>query len=158
MREYLRLSRPFLVLLLLFAVGRWVVGARGVPYDKGHHIFSLVTLTWMAAAFYGAFTRKWRGFTVGRAVLLGATLGLLAQLVIVQATVLSYGLGLETYFNHPTALNVTERIPFGEAFGRRLGGLVVNTLISGILGALGWFLGGILPDAPPAAPPAKPAA
>jgi hypothetical protein len=150
MREYLRLSRPFLVLLLVFAVGRWVVGALGTPYERGHHIFSLVTLTWMAVAFYGAFTRRWRGFTVGRAVLLGATLGLMAQLVIVLATVLSYGLGLETYFNHPTALNVTERIPFGQAFGRRLGGLVFNSLSSGILGALGWFLGGILPDALPA--------
>jgi hypothetical protein len=153
MREYLRLARPFLVLVLLFTVGRWLMGtAFKVPYEKGHHVFSLVTLTWMAAAFYGAFTRKWRGFTVGRAALMGAILGLLAQLVIVVATGLTYAGGMDTYFTHPTALNVIEPIGAGEAMGRRLGGLVVNTLISGILGALGWFLGGLLPDAQGAVP------
>jgi hypothetical protein len=153
MRECLRLARPFLVLVLLFAAGRWAMGtAWKVPYEKGHHILSLVTLTWMAAAFYGAFTRKWRGFTVGRAALMGATLGLVSQLVIVLATALTYALGIDTYFNHPTALNVMAPIAAGEALGRRAGGLVVNALIAGILGALGWFLGGTLPEARKALP------
>jgi hypothetical protein len=158
MSENLRLARPFMVVVLLFAVGRWIMGTAGhVPYERGHHVLSLVTLTWMAAAFYGAFTRKWRGFTVGRAALMGATLGLIAQVVIVVATLLTYGMGIESYFNHPTALNVTAPIGAAEALGRRLGGLVVNTLISGILGALGWFLGGTLPDGPGVTPARRPA-
>jgi hypothetical protein len=147
MSENLKLARPFMVVVVIFAVGRWLMGpAFHVPYERGHHVLSLVTMTWMAAAFYGAFTRRWRGFTVGRAALMGATLGLIAQVAIVIATALTYTLGIDTYFNHPTALNVTAPIAMGEAMGRRLGGLVVNTLISGILGALGWFLGGLLPE------------
>jgi hypothetical protein len=147
MSENLKLARPFMVVVLIFTVGRWLMGpAFHVPYERGHHVLSLVTMTWMAAAFYGAFTRKWQGFTVGRAALMGATLGLIAQVAIVVATALTYLVGVDTYFNHPTALNVQAAIPMGEAMGRRLGGLVVNTLISGILGALGWFLGGLLPE------------
>lgn len=145
MRENLRLARPFVVLVVLFAVGRWLIGVRGVPYEKGHHVFTLVTLTWMAATFYGAFTRRWLGFTVGRAAMVGVTLGLVSQAVIVLATALSYALGIDTYFNHPRALNVPAAVGFGQALGIRAGGFVVNVLISGILGALGWFLGGTLP-------------
>ena len=54
LRENLRLARPFLVLLLLFAVGRWTMGVRGVEYAKGHHVFSLVALTVMSCIFYAA--------------------------------------------------------------------------------------------------------
>ena len=45
LREYLKVARPFLVLLAIFAVGRWSMGVAGVDYTKGHHVFSLVTLT-----------------------------------------------------------------------------------------------------------------
>ena len=31
--------------------------------------------------------------------------GFIAQVVIFSATVISYALGIETFFNHPTALN-----------------------------------------------------
>ena len=43
MAEILKLARLFFVLLGIFAVGRWILGVRRVPYEQGHHIFSIVT-------------------------------------------------------------------------------------------------------------------
>ena len=148
LREYLRIARPFLVLILIFAIGRWTIGMRGVDYSKGHHIFSLVTLTLLGSIFYAAFARRWLGYPIMRSFGLGMTLGLSAQLVIVIATALSYMLGMNTYFNHPTALNAEGPLAFGPAMGRRMGGLVGNTVFAGIAAALGWFFGGALPDEP----------
>ena len=149
LREYLRLARPFLVLLALFAVGRWSMGLAGVDYTKGHHIFSLVTLTQLGCVFYAAFARRWLGYPIMRAVGLGMTLGFCAQVVIFVLTFVSYVLGMHTYFNHPTALNSEVPVAFGPAMGGRLGGLVGNTVFAGIAAALGWFFGGTLPDTPP---------
>ena len=152
LREYLRLARPFLVLLALFAIGRWTMGLMGVDYTKGHHVFSLVTLTQLGAAFYAAFARRWLGYPIMRSVGLGMTLGLCAQIVIFTLTLFSYLLGMNTYFNHPTALNAEGPVAFGPAMGGRLGGLIANTLFAGIAAALGWFFGGALPDSAPPAP------
>ena len=151
LRENLTLARPFLVLLLLFAIGRWTLGVRGLEYARGHHIFSLVALTVMSCIFYAAFARKWLGIGIMRALGIGLTLAFCAQAVIVLATGLSYALGVDTYFIHPTALNTEGPIPAGEAMLRRTLGLVVNTMFGAIAGALGWFLGGVLPDSPPPA-------
>jgi hypothetical protein len=148
LREYLRLARPFLVLLALFAVGRWTMGVRGVDYSKGYHVFSLVILTLLGSLFYAAFARRWLGYPIMRSVGLGMTLGFCAQVVIVVLTFASYALGMHTYFNHPTALNADLPLDFGTAMGRRMGGLVSNTLVAGIAAALGWVFGGTLPDTP----------
>ena len=148
LRENLKLARPFLALLAIFAVGRWVMGVRGMDYSRGHNIFSLVTLTAFGSIFYAAFARRWLGFGIVRAIGLAMTLGLCAQIVIVVATALSYALGIDTYFTNPTALNVEAPLPAGEAMLRRFGGLVVNTLLTGITGALGWFFGAVLPADP----------
>lgn len=148
LRENLRLARPFLALLAIFAVGRWVMGVRGVDYAQGHHVFSLVTLTVFGSAFYCAFLRRWLGFGIMRCVGMAMLLAFCTQAVILVLTGLSYGLGLHTYFNHPTAMNVEAPIGVGEAMARRLGGLLFNTLSSGIIGALGWSLGAVLPDQP----------
>jgi uncharacterized membrane protein (DUF485 family) len=154
LREYLRLARPFLVLLALFGAGRWAMGAVWhVDYTKGHHVFSLVTLTVLGCIFYAAFARRWLGYPIMRAVGLGMTLGFCAQLVIFVLTAVSYILGMNTYFNHPTALNAEGPVAFGPAMGGRLGGLVANTLFAGIAAALGWVFGRVLPDS--AAPPRR---
>jgi uncharacterized membrane protein (DUF485 family) len=153
LREYFRLARPFLVLLAIFAIGRWAIGFSGLDYSKGHHIFSLVTLTVLGVAFYAAFARRWLGYPIMRSVGLGMTLGFCAQLVIFVLTAVSYILGLHTYFNHPTALNSAVPVAFGTAMGGRLGGLVVNVMGSGIAAALGWFIGGLLPESPVTASP-----
>lgn len=144
--QHLRLARLFFLLLALVTAGRWTLSLRGVPYEAGTHIFSIVTLTAFATIFYGAFSRRWNGYSILQAALLGATLGFVAQVVIVLSTVASYGLGLRTYFNAPQALNVSQAVGLAEAIGPRLGGLVFNTLASGIMGAIGWAFGGLLPE------------
>ena len=148
MSENLRLARLYLVLLAIFTAGRLSQGAAGVPYDRAHHVFSLVILTAMSSLFYGAFCRRWLDFRVLKAMGLGALLGLAAQIVVLLATVGSYALGVDTYFTHPRAVtgrDVPGPIPFGEALMSRAFGLVGNSIGSGIIGALGWALGGLLP-------------
>lgn len=146
MAENLRIARPFLVLLALITAGRWVLGARGVPYEKGTFYLSIVTLVIFSSLYYAAFARRWLRYTLMQAVVLCASLSLLAQVVIVLSTAVSYALGLDTYFSHHAALNADAPVGFAEAMGRRLGGLVTNTIAGGILGALGWVLGALLPE------------
>jgi hypothetical protein len=148
-KEDLRLARPYFVLLVIFAVARFAQGLLGVPYAKGHQVFSIVILTVISCLYYGAFARRWRSYrlmhVIGLAVLLGAT----SQLVILGLTLVSYAFSLQTYFNHPTALNLPDLgqpIAFSQALVRRAGGLVGNSIFSGIAGAIGWTLGGLLPE------------
>jgi hypothetical protein len=148
MREYLRLTRLFLVLLAIVTLGRWMMGVKGVPYDRGHHVFSLVILTVFSSLFYGAFCRRWLGYRLSQAAILGFLLGLATQIVIVVATAASYMAGMDTYFTNPRALNADAALPFGAAMARRLGAAVGNPFSSAIVGCIGWALGGLLPERP----------
>ena len=145
-KQYLRLGTLYFVILAIFTVGRWVTGVRGVPYERGRDWFSIVILTSLSAFFFAAFTRRWLGYKLFQAVGLAMTFGFVSQVVIFTATALSYALGLDTYFTHPTALNVEAPIPMGDAMVRRASGLVGNTISSGIIGGLGWALGALLPE------------
>jgi hypothetical protein len=145
MAETLRVARLFFVLLAIVATGRWLMGTFDVPYAKGHHVFSIVILTIYSSLFYGAFTRRWRDYRLIQAALLGVTMGLAAQLLILLLTVVSYALGLDTYYNHPTALNAPEALPFGRALVVRFSGLIGNSIGAGVVAALGWALGGLVP-------------
>ena len=147
MAEFLRIGRMYFVLLAVFTVARFVQGAMGNPYEKYHHVFSIFILTVLASVFYASFCRRWRGFRLVQAALLGALFGLVAQVVIFLATVLSYGLGIETFFNHMSALNRTEPVAFGPAIAIRAPGLVIFPIINAAAAAIGWALGGMLPDA-----------
>jgi hypothetical protein len=157
--DYLRVGRLYFVLLAIFTVARIAQGATGVAYEKAHQVFSIVTLTFMASAFFAMFCRRWRGYTPLRAMGLGVMFGLASQVVIFAATVLSYALGAHTYFNHPTALNQPAEVPLGEAVLIRAQGLVFNPITSAIAALIGWALGALLPptavradaEAPPAA-------
>jgi hypothetical protein len=145
MAEYLRIARMYLVLLALFAAARFAQGAMGVEYARAHHVFSISVLTVMASVFYAAFCRRWRGFRLLQAVSLGALFGFIAQVVIFIATVLSYALGLQTFFNHPTALNQEAAVPLSTAIGIRAPALVIFPIVNAIAAAIGWALGGLLP-------------
>jgi hypothetical protein len=147
LQQFARVARPFLVLLAIFAAGRWLMGtAFAVPYEKGTWFFSIVQLTILASLFSSAYTRRWLGWGLGRAALFAMFLALCSQVVILLSTAASYLLGVASYFNHPTALNQAgAAVGFGDAMGIRMGGLVVNSLVNGIGGALGWALGGLLP-------------
>ena len=149
MNEYLRLARLYMIVLAIFTVGRLATGFFGVPYELGHARFSLVTMSLLSCAFYGAFTRKWLGYSVTKAMGLGATIGLIGQAVILIMTVLSYALHMDTYFVNQRALNATGPVSFGAAVVGRIGGLVVNCVMCAIAAAIGWVMGAVLP------PPSK---
>lgn len=151
MAEHLRLARLFWLLLAIFTIGR--LAMTRLPYANFHHYFSLVTLTAFATLFYGAFTRRWKDYRVLQAMTLGAILGLSAQVVIFTATMVSYGLGVDTYFTNPRALLGLHAPPgpvsFIDALKTRSGGLVGNTIAAAIMAALGWVMGGLLPSDKP---------
>jgi hypothetical protein len=162
MAAWFRLARLYLVLLAVVTVGRFLMFK--VPYERGHHYFSIVILTLFASIFYGAFVRRWLGFSIGRAALTTLGFGLASQVLIFVATLASYALGLDTYFTHPRALNqeAMSSVPFGQAMAIRMFGLVVNPLNAALAGALGWALGALLPASPAeastSAAPAEPRA
>ena len=153
MRDTLKVARLYLVLLAVFTVGRWAQSLGHAEYAKAHHVFSIVTLTLLSSAFFAAFCRKWRGYTLLQAVLLGMMLGLMAQLVVFASTVLSYALGMHTFFNHPTALNVEADLPMNDALMRRAAGLLAGPISNGIAAVLGWLMGAALPDRSPSPAP-----
>jgi len=151
-RENLRIARFYFLLLGLFAVGRWAQSLGQLEYSKGHHVFSIVTLTFLSSAYFAAFCRKWRGYSLLQAVMLGMTLGLAAQIVIFLSTAASYALGLHTYFNHPRALNVETELAMNDALVRRAQGLLLGPISNGVAAFLGWLMGGVLPERKATAP------
>ena len=154
MTENLRVARFYFLLLALFTVGRWAQSLMHVEYSRGHHVFSIVILTLLSSLYFAAFCRRWRGYSLFQAVMLGMTLGLVSQVVIVLSTVVSYSLGMHTFFNHPAALNAPGELPLSEALVRRLEGLVAGPISNGIVALIGWLLGAALPERAAARPPA----
>jgi len=138
MGENLRLIRFYLALLALFTVGRWGLSLGGAEYGKTHHVFSIVILTYISAAFYGFVVRGFAGGGIKRALVVGALLGAISQVVVFLSTAISYMAGMDTFFNYLTALNVEEAIPFGEAMGARAITAVINTVLNVIIAALGY--------------------
>jgi hypothetical protein len=154
MAQTLRVARLYFVLLAVVVVGRLLMGAFGVPYEKGTNVFSIVVLTVFACLFYGAFCRRFCDYRLIQAALLGVTMALGGQLLILLITIVAYAAGAQTYFNHPTALGADPGtvVSFGRALAVRLGGLVGNSILGGIVAVLGWALGGFLPERPQALP------
>ncbi len=145
MSENMKLVRFYLVLLAIFTVGRWGLSLAGADYDKTHQVFSIVILTNISSLFYGLLVRSFVGGGVKRAIVLGATLAVASQLVILVSTALSYMLGLNTFFNHPRALNAVEAVPFAQAMVGRSITFVANIVTNSITGALGWLIAGVVP-------------
>src|SRR5262245_27823903 len=107
----LRFIRLPMVLMLIFTIGRFWLGAAGkVPYaPRGSSIFSIVVLTFISYIYFGAISGKVGRFNWGGTVLIAVFLATWAQILIFAATYLSYAMGIETsYFRHWDALNLPE--------------------------------------------------
>lgn len=145
----LRFVRLPLLLILLFTIGRFIIGATGRPYfPRGSVVFSVVTLTFISSFYWGALSGRVGGFSWLGAALVGVALGLFSQILIFSATVLSYALDIKTsYFTHWDALNVPEGtvVPMGQALKIRAGGLLFGPITAGIIALIGRALGGLAP-------------
>lgn len=148
----LRFVRLPILLLTIFAVGRFLLGANGVPYaPRGNAVFSIVGLTFVSSFYFGALSRRLGGFGWGGTLLVGYGIGLYGQILIFLATWLSYAAGIEgSYFRHWDALNLPEGtvVPMAAAMQARLGGLVVGPLIAIVPAAIGRALSLLAPEPP----------
>ena len=144
MARHLRLMGFYFWLLGLFTLGRWGLSLGGAEYAKTTHVFSLVTLALIASAHHAAFARAFEGYKIKDALVMGALIGLTSQIVVFASTVISYMLGITTFWNTPAALNQTADVPFAAAMMARTGGLVGNTLFNVIAAAIGYGMGGSL--------------
>ena len=144
MTKHFKLLGFYFWLLALFTLGRWVLSLNGADYAKTTQVFSLVTLSLIASAHHAAFARVFQAYRLKDALALGATIGLVTQLVVFFSTLLSYLLGLTTFWNTPAALNQTADVPFAAAMVARIGGLVVNVILNVIAAAIGYAMGGSL--------------
>jgi hypothetical protein len=146
----LRFVRLPLLLLLIFAVARFALGAKGFPYaPRGNAMFSIVGLTFVSSFYFGALSRRVGGFGWGGTVLTGYSLGLFAQILIFVATWLSYSAGIETsYFRHWDALNVPEGtvVPMATALQTRAGALLIGPVIAIVPALIGRALSALAPE------------
>jgi hypothetical protein len=140
--KHLKLMGFYFWMLGLFTIGRWALSMSGAEYAKTTHIFSLVILAVTASAHHAAFARAFQGYNLKDALALGATIGVVTQLVVFGSTLISYLLGIHTFWNAPAALNQTAEVPFTAAMVARTGGLVVNTILNVIAAAIGYAMGG----------------
>jgi hypothetical protein len=144
----LRFIRLPLLLIFLFAVGRFILGVAGVPYTpRGNAVFSVVVLTAVSSFYWGALSGRVGGFSWLGAFLVGVALGLFAQILIFSATALSYALDLNTYYRHWDALNVPEGtvVPLQQALKLRAGGVLIFPIMAGIAALIGRALGALAP-------------
>ena len=148
----LRFIRLPLLLILIFAIARFALGARGFPYaPRGNAMFSIVGVTFISCFFFGALSRRIGGFSWPGTLLVGYLLGLWSQILIFTLTWLSYAMGIETsYFRHWDALNVPEGtiVPMGQAMGARAGGLLIGPILATVAAVIGRALSALAPEPP----------
>jgi hypothetical protein len=149
--KVLRFVRLPFLLLIIFTVARFLIGANGVPYaPRGNAMFSILAVTMISSFYFGALSKRLGGFSWGGTALTGYSIGLFGQVLILIATWLSYAMGIETsYFRHWDALNVPEGtvVPLGAAMMTRVGGVVFNPIVATIVAAFGRACAALAPEA-----------
>ena len=147
--QVIRFVRLPMLMLLLFTIGRFILGVKGVPYfPRGTAVFSVVVLGFISSFYFGALSGKVGGFGWGGALLAGAVIGLTAQILIFTATFISYAGDFQTsYFRHWDALNVKEGtvVPMAQAMRTRAGALLVGPIVMIVAAAIGRSLGALAP-------------
>ncbi len=141
------------LLLLIWAVARFILGLAGVPYTpRGNAVFSVVGLTSISCIYFGALSKRVGGFDWKGTVLTGIAIGLYGQVLVFLATLVSYLGNLQTYFVHWDALNAPEGtvVPMATAMASRAGGLLVGGIIvPSIVALIGRALSGLAPSPAP---------
>ena len=148
--KVLRLIALPLVLLLIWTIARFSLGAAGVPYAaRWNAVTSVFMLTLITCVYYGALSKNLAGFGWGGTVLTGFMLGFAAQILIFTATLLSYLMGVDgtSYFTNWDSLNVDEGtvVPMATAMTSRAIGLVAGPVLPIICTVIGRLLAPLVP-------------
>ena len=147
--QVLRFVRLPLLLILIYAVLRLIIGLRGVPYaPRGNAMFSVVGLTIISSIYFGALSRKVGGFSWLGTILVGLVIALWAQILIFALTLLSYSAHLSnSYYLHWDALGFKEPTPvsMNQLLAIRGGGLLANIITAIVAALLGRVLGVLAP-------------
>ena len=136
----LRYVRLPLVLLVIWATLRFIIGLRGVPYaPRGNAMFSVAAVTIIGCIIYGAMSYRVGRFSWLGTALVGAVIGFFAQLLIFTATLASLAASLDTYYVHWDALNLPEgqRAEMGPAMTARAFGLLFGPLNGAVIALVG---------------------
>jgi hypothetical protein len=139
----LRFVRLPFVLLTIWAIGRFSLGLFGVPYGpRPNATFSVVVMTLISSLYFGALSKSIGGFDWKGTALVGAAIGVFAQLLIIVFTVVSLVGGLDTYFVNWDALNVTPETPitWGTVVFARGTGIIINTILAALEACVGRLL------------------
>lgn len=146
-----RFIRLPLLLLLIYTIARFSIGLAGVPYaPRGNAMFSVVGLAIISSLYFGALSGRVGGFSWLGTAVIGAMIGLFAQILIFSSTLISYIANLNTYFNHWDALNVPEgtAASMSQAMAARAGGLAFGWIPILIVALIGRALFGFLVSRP----------
>ena len=150
----IRFARLAYVFLAISALGRFVI-AFWVPFESSprpNAIFSVVVLTGVMSLCFGALSKSVAGFDWKGTALTGASIGVVAQLLIFFFTVVSMAAGLQGtsyYLSHEAAGFEPEvAITWGTIIFARSTGLVINAVIAVLEACLGRLLfAGLAPKA-----------
>jgi hypothetical protein len=139
-----------MLLLVIWATIRFVLGVAGVPYaPRGNAMFSVLGLTIISCLYYGAMSKRVGGFDWKGTLLIGMIIGCFGQILIFLATLISYVGDLKTYYVHWDALNVPEGtvVPMARAMVIRAQGLLFGTILTPVVFAfIGRGLGSLAPS------------
>jgi hypothetical protein len=146
MGTYWNIAKFGVVVILISALGRWGISLAGVPYfPRGNVIFSIVLACTYVTLCYGAFTPRLYNLTFLQALVPPVIIVLVGQLLVVASTLVTYMLGMDSYFNNPEALNVAEKMAFGDAMVTRLAAIVPNVISGAVACSIGQGLGKLMP-------------
>ncbi len=146
--QVLRFVRLPLLLILLYAIGRFTLGVMDVPYaPRGNAIFSVLGLAIISSFYFGALSGRVGGFGWLGALLIGFVIGEYAQILIFLATLISYVAHLNTYYIHWDSLNAPPNtvVPMAQALTSRAVGLAVGSLLPIIAALIGRALAALAP-------------
>ena len=143
--EFVRLAWVF---LLLFFIGKLVVGATGGSYSLGIRLFAMVPMAVHLCLVWGAMSRGLKGKGVGYAAMVGMMIAVGGQILVFTGTLGSIALDIPTHFSNPVAIFGSEQeVTFVAALAARSIGVVINGVIGAVAGSIGWLFGGLLETA-----------
>jgi hypothetical protein len=147
----LRFVRLPMLVILLYAIGRFYLGASGAAYTpRNNAVFSTLMLTLALCFIWGALSKRVGKFGWKGTIAIGFTIGVWNQLLIFLFTAISYIAGITTYYNNWDNLNIPEgsEISMGDALMRRAVGLIFGAVTGIVITSLGRLFSFLSP-APP---------